>query len=113
MVIISTTKGGHMPSTSGKITKTPTTIKKAATSTKRSTTSKKIASTSSTSNTTTTKKATKKAATKITSPDRLGTLEEKVDKLLTILDTEFRSELRQGPKSLSNKLRSAGLIVKD
>ena len=100
-----------MPSTSGRKTgtKTATSTKTTTTTPKRKasarTTTKKTTTTG-----TTTKKGTKKTTGTTTSSDRIGTLEEKVDKLLSILDTEFRSELRQGPRSVSNKLRNAGLI---
>jgi len=98
-----------MPSTSGRKTGTKT-----STSTKTTTTPKRKTSTRTpkkTTSSTTTRKTTKKTTgTTTTSTDRIGTLEEKVDKLLSILDTEFRSELRQGPRSVSNKLRNAGLI---
>lgn len=95
-----------MPTTSGR-TKTST-RKTAATSTTKKTTTKK--STTPTTKKTTTSSTARKTATQTKSSDRIGTLEEKVDKLLSILDTEFRSELRQGPRSVSNKLRNAGLI---
>jgi len=98
-----------MPSTSGRKTGTKT-----STSTKTTTTPKRKTSTRTpkkTTSSTATRKTTKKTTgTTTTSTDRIGTLEEKVDKLLSILDTEFRSELRQGPRSVSNKLRNAGLI---
>ena len=95
-----------MPTTSGR-TKAST-RKAAATTTSKKTTTKK--STAPTAKKTTTASTTRKTTTQTKSADRIGTLEEKVDKLLSILDTEFRSELRQGPRSVSNKLRNAGLI---
>ena len=94
-----------MPTTSGR---TKASTRKAATTTSKKTATKK--STAPTTKKTTTSSTTRKTATQTKSSDRIGTLEEKVDKLLSILDTEFRSELRQGPRSVSNKLRNAGLI---
>ena len=103
-----------MASTSGN-----TTTRKTASTKKTTTSTAKKATTKTTSRTAkTTTKATTKATTttkttptkKLTTSDRVLSLEEKVDKLLSILDSEFRSEMRQGPRGVSNKLRSAGLI---
>ena len=95
-----------MPSLSGKVTRTNRT-------TKKPTTAKKAKTTATPKVVTKTKPTVVKTASaskKPTTSERVVTLEEKVDKLLSILDSEFRSELRQGPKALSNKLRNAGLI---
>ena len=99
-----------MASTSGNTTTRKTSsTKKAATSSTKKTTAKTTARAAKTTTkaTNTTKTPTTK---KPTTSDRVLSLEEKVDKLLSILDSEFRSEMRQGPRGVSNKLRSAGLI---
>ena len=97
-----------MPSSSGRITN-PT---KTAKTTKS--TGKKTVKTATKSVTPRTAKATKTVsktiAKKPSTVERVVSLEEKVDKLLSILDTEFSSELRQGPRGVSNKIRKAGLI---
>ena len=59
------------------------------------------------------KKSTTSTAKQQTASDRIKSLEETVDKLLNILDTEFRTELKMGPKQLSTKLRKAGLVKKN
>ena len=103
-----------MPSTSGKINKSSTNKKTTAPTRSSTQTSKRKTATrvtaKKTTPSTTAKKAERKTATSKTPSDRIETLEEKVDKLLSILDTEFRSELRQGPRAISTKLRNAGLI---
>ncbi len=99
-----------MASTSGNTTTRKTSsTKKAATSSTKKTTAKTTARAAKA--TTKVTNATKTPTTKKpTTSDRVLSLEEKVDKLLSILDSEFRSEMRQGPRGVSNKLRSAGLI---
>ena len=105
-----------MPSTSGKRTK-PATRK----TTTRSTTKSSTAAKTTKAATKTAPKVTPKATTKTTTSsrasktvvkdaERIQSLESTVTKLIEILDSEFKSELRQGPKNVSMKLRNAGLI---
>ena len=105
-----------MPSTSGKRTK-PATRK----TTTRSTTKSSTAAKTTKAATKTAPKVTPKATTKTTTSsrvsktvvkdaERIQSLESTVTKLIEILDSEFKSELRQGPKNVSAKLRNAGLI---
>ena len=105
-----------MPSTSGKRTK-PATRKTTTRSTDKSSTAAKTTKAA----TKTAPKVTPKATTKTTTSsrasksvvkdaERIQSLESTVTKLIEILDSEFKSELRQGPKNVSAKLRNAGLI---
>ena len=105
-----------MPSTSGKRTK-PATRKTTTRSTDKSSTAAKTTKAA----TKTAPKVTPKATTKTTThsrasktvvkdAERIQSLESTVTKLIEILDSEFKSELRQGPKNVSAKLRNAGLI---
>ena len=105
-----------MPSTSGKRTKT-TSSKTTTRATTKSSTAAKTTKTA----TKATPKVTPKTAVKTTTSsrksktvvkdaERIQSLESTVTKLIEILDSEFKSELRQGPKNVSAKLRNAGLI---
>ena len=103
-----------MPSTSGKRTK-PTTRKTTTRTTTKSTTAKTTKVTAKTAPKVTPKAATKSTSSRSSKPsgkdaERIQTLESTVTKLIEILDSEFKSELRQGPKNVSAKLRNAGLI---
>ena len=105
-----------MPSTSGKRTKAAT-----RKTTTRSTDKSSTAAKTTKAATKTAPKVTPKATTKTTTSsrasktvvkdaERIQSLESTVTKLIEILDSEFKSELRQGPKNVSAKLRNAGLI---
>lgn len=87
-------------------------------------TTKTQTNTKTTTNKTTTKTAPKKkttstktssASTKTVSNSKttIASLEKKVDLLLDILESEFRGELRLGPKRVADRIRSAGLVVKE
>tara|TARA_B100000700_G_scaffold331366_1_gene463519 strand:+ start:3966 stop:4262 length:297 start_codon:yes stop_codon:yes gene_type:complete len=97
-----------MPSSSGRITNTTKTTKTTKSTGKKTT--KAATKTVAPRTTKTTKSTTKTTVKKPSTVERVVSLEEKVDKLLSILDTEFSSELRQGPRGVSNKIRKAGLI---
>ena len=109
-----------MPSTSGKRTK-PTTRKTTTRATTKSSTAAKATKATPKTATKTAPKVATKATTKTTTSsrasktvvkdaERIQSLESTVTKLIEILDSEFKSELRQGPKNVSAKLRNAGLI---
>ena len=105
-----------MPSTSGKRTK-PATRKTTTRSTTKSSTTAKTTKTATKTATKVTPKATTKTTTSsrasktvVKDAERIQSLESTVTKLIEILDSEFKSELRQGPKNVSAKLRNAGLI---
>ena len=105
-----------MPSTSGKRTKTTSSKTTTRATTKSSTAAKTTKTATKTTPKVTPKTAvktttsTRKSKTVVKDAERIQSLESTVTKLIEILDSEFKSELRQGPKNVSAKLRNAGLI---
>ena len=101
-----------MPSTSGKRTKPATRKTTTRTTAKPSPATETTKSAAKATPKTATKRSTSSRASKtvVKDAERIQTLESTVTKLIEILDSEFKSELRQGPKNVSAKLRNAGLI---
>ena len=97
-----------MPSTRKSMTsgttKTKTNTKTATNKTAKAASKQKTTSTKATTNTKSTSTSTKTT---------IASLEKKVDILLDILESEFRGELRLGPKRVAERIRRAGLVVKE
>ena len=87
--------------------KTPktVTIKKDVTKEETSTTNQKKSTTSKTAQTKTTKTM---STTKLT--QKVNELEETISTLIKVLNTEFHTEMLQGPRGVSKALKKAGLV---
>ena len=92
-------------------TKKTTTTKKTGvsieTTPKKTTTRRKTGTTTST--TTNTKTTTSTTSEVAALREQVNTLEKKLQNLITVLHTEFSTEILQGPRGTARKLEEAGL----